>query len=61
VDFVKRLGRTRFVMYVFDFGAPVGFRLVTRYPEWIAGVVVRTRRLEQPSSTCAVRWNRVRS
>lgn len=28
-------------MYVFDFGAPVGFRLTTRHPEWVAGLVVQ--------------------
>ncbi|GAA2209205.1 alpha/beta hydrolase [Nonomuraea monospora] len=39
--FVRRLGLTRFVMYVFDFGAPVGFRLAGRHPEWIAGLVVQ--------------------
>jgi pimeloyl-ACP methyl ester carboxylesterase len=39
--FVQQLGLTRFVMYVFDFGAPVGFRLATRHPEWIAGLVVQ--------------------
>ncbi|OQS13150.1 alpha/beta hydrolase [Nocardia donostiensis] len=39
--FVKRLGLTRFAMYVFDFGAPVGFRLAVRHPEWISGLVVQ--------------------
>ncbi|MEV0645828.1 alpha/beta hydrolase [Phytomonospora sp. NPDC050363] len=39
--FVQALGLTRFVMYVFDFGAPVGFRLALRHPEWIAGIVVQ--------------------
>lgn len=39
--FVERIGLSRFVMYVFDFGAPVGFRLATRRPEWIAGLVVQ--------------------
>lgn len=39
--FAERLGLTRFVMYVFDFGAPVGFRLAARHPEWIAGLVVQ--------------------
>jgi pimeloyl-ACP methyl ester carboxylesterase len=38
---VRALGLTRFVMYVFDFGAPVGFRLAERHPEWIAGLVVQ--------------------
>ncbi len=39
--FCKRLGLDRFVMYVFDFGAPVGFRLAKRHPEWIAGLVAQ--------------------
>ncbi|KAB1147169.1 alpha/beta hydrolase [Streptomyces luteolifulvus] len=39
--FVRRLGLDRFVMYVFDFGAPIGFRLAERHPEWIAGLVVQ--------------------
>ena len=28
-------------MYVFDFGAPIGFRIAERHPEWIAGLVVQ--------------------
>lgn len=39
--FVRSLGLDRFVMYVFDFGAPVGFRIAQRHPEWIAGLVVQ--------------------
>lgn len=39
--FLLELGLSRFVMYVFDFGAPVGFRLAVRHPEWIAGLVVQ--------------------
>ncbi|KAB8183612.1 alpha/beta fold hydrolase [Nonomuraea phyllanthi] len=39
--FVRELGLTGFVMYVFDFGAPVGFRLAERHPEWIAGLIVQ--------------------
>lgn len=39
--FVEALGLTRFTVYAFDFGGPVGFRLATRHPEWIAGLVVQ--------------------
>ncbi|MGF6883776.1 putative NADH-flavin reductase/pimeloyl-ACP methyl ester carboxylesterase [Nocardia sp. GAS34] len=39
--FVTRLGLTSFVMYTFDFGGPVGLRLATRHPEWIAGLIVQ--------------------
>ncbi|MCP2257201.1 Pimeloyl-ACP methyl ester carboxylesterase [Streptoalloteichus tenebrarius] len=39
--FVERLGLDRFVMYVFDYGAPVGFRLAEHHPERIAGLIVQ--------------------
>ncbi|WP_431967617.1 alpha/beta fold hydrolase [Nocardia sp. bgisy134] len=39
--FVQALDLRRFAMYVFDFGAPIGFRLALRHPEWIAGLVVQ--------------------
>ncbi|MGW4755503.1 alpha/beta fold hydrolase [Streptomyces chartreusis] len=39
--FVRGLGLDRFVMYVFDFGAPIGLRVAERHPEWIAGLVVQ--------------------
>ncbi|MFE3451312.1 alpha/beta fold hydrolase [Nonomuraea sp. NPDC059194] len=39
--FVQAVGLDRFVLYAFDFGGPVGFRLATRHPEWIAGLVVQ--------------------
>ena len=29
------------MLYAFDFGGPVGFRLATRHPEWIAGLIVQ--------------------
>lgn len=39
--FTERLGLTRYAMYLFDFGAPVGFRLALRHPERVAGLVVQ--------------------
>ena len=39
--FVKTLRLERFAMYVFDFGGPVGFRLATRQPGRIAGLVIQ--------------------
>jgi pimeloyl-ACP methyl ester carboxylesterase len=39
--FVRALGLTRFALYVFDFGAPIGFRVAERNPEWIAGLIVQ--------------------
>jgi putative NADH-flavin reductase/pimeloyl-ACP methyl ester carboxylesterase len=40
-EFCRVLELDRFAMYVFDFGAPVGFRLAARHPDWIAGLVVQ--------------------
>ncbi|MFC3980029.1 alpha/beta fold hydrolase [Streptosporangium jomthongense] len=39
--FVDRLRLGRFAVYMFDFGAPVGFRLAVRRPELVAGLVVQ--------------------
>ncbi|WP_229916481.1 alpha/beta fold hydrolase [Streptomyces fructofermentans] len=39
--FVEGLGLERFVLYIFDFGAPIGLRVAERRPEWIAGLVVQ--------------------
>ncbi|MDI2132846.1 alpha/beta fold hydrolase [Yinghuangia seranimata] len=39
--FLVTLGLDRFTMYVFDFGAPVGFRIATRHPDWIEGLIVQ--------------------
>lgn len=39
--FVRTLGLEHFAMYVFDFGAPVGFRLAARHPDWITGLVIQ--------------------
>ncbi|WP_354637638.1 alpha/beta fold hydrolase [Kitasatospora camelliae] len=39
--FVRALGLARFTLYAFDFGGPVGFRLATRNPERIAGLIVQ--------------------
>jgi pimeloyl-ACP methyl ester carboxylesterase len=41
--FTETLGLDRFALYVFDYGAPVGFRIATRHPERITAIM-RTRR-----------------
>jgi len=39
--FTEAKGLDRFSMYMFDFGAPVGFRLATRNPERVQGLVLQ--------------------
>ena len=37
--FTEALGLDRFAVYVFDYGAPIGFRLALRHPERITAVI----------------------
>jgi pimeloyl-ACP methyl ester carboxylesterase len=38
-DFVELLGLQKFVIYVFDYGAPTGFRIALRFPERISALI----------------------
>src|SRR5215813_15303617 len=37
--FTEAIGFDRFAVYVFDYGAPTGFRLAMRHPERIAAII----------------------
>jgi pimeloyl-ACP methyl ester carboxylesterase len=37
--FTRVVGLTRFAIYVFDYGAPIGFRLALAHPERIAAII----------------------
>ena len=37
--FTEVIGLKRFALYVFDYGAPTGFRLAMRHPERITGII----------------------
>src|SRR5262249_51705544 len=37
--FTTVAGLSRYAMYVFDYGAPIGFRLATRHPERITAII----------------------
>jgi pimeloyl-ACP methyl ester carboxylesterase len=38
-EFIEQVGLTKFVVYIFDYGAPVGLRLALKYPDRIAGII----------------------
>jgi len=38
-DFIEKLDLKKFYMYVFDYGAPIGFQIAANHPEWIQGIV----------------------
>lgn len=37
--FISQLDLAPFSMYVFDYGAPIGFRIAAAHPDWIQGIV----------------------
>lgn len=37
--FISALGVNKFYMYVFDYGAPIGFRIALKHPERILGII----------------------
>lgn len=37
--FLEAVGVDRFYMYVFDYGAPIGFRIAMKHPERILGII----------------------
>ncbi|GAB3358136.1 alpha/beta fold hydrolase [Lysobacter tyrosinilyticus] len=39
--FCEAVELRRFVLYMFDFGGPVGMRVAERHPDWISGVIVQ--------------------
>ena len=38
-DFLEAVGAEKFYMYVFDYGAPIGFRIAMKHPEKVLGIV----------------------
>ena len=39
--FLRKIGFTRFGLYVQDYGGPVGFRIVDRHPEWLEWLIIQ--------------------
>jgi pimeloyl-ACP methyl ester carboxylesterase len=40
-DFLKAIGFTHFGLYLYDYGGPVGFRIMTRNSEWLEWLVIQ--------------------
>jgi pimeloyl-ACP methyl ester carboxylesterase len=39
--FITEVGLKKFSLYLMDYGAPVGYRIAVRHPEWIEGLIVQ--------------------
>jgi len=47
----EKLGVTRFAMYAMDFGGPIGYRLMLKYPDRVTGIVLQnTPAFGEPTS-----------
>jgi pimeloyl-ACP methyl ester carboxylesterase len=40
-DFITAIGLKRYSLYLMDYGAPIGYRLATRYPERVEALIVQ--------------------
>lgn len=57
-QFLQTLGLDRFSLYVQDYGAPVGFRIAARHPEWIQTLIVQNGNAYEEGLTAA--WQPLR-
>jgi pimeloyl-ACP methyl ester carboxylesterase len=55
---LEQLGFTRFGLYVQDYGGPVGFRIVSRHPEWLECLIVQNSNAYEEGFTAA--WDGIR-
>jgi pimeloyl-ACP methyl ester carboxylesterase len=57
--FTELIGLTRFAIYVFDYGAPTGFRLAVRHPERISAIISQNGNAYEESLSDG--WNPIRA
>src|SRR5213083_478623 len=57
--FAEVIGLHRFAMYVFDYGAPVGFRLAVRHPDRITAIISQNGNAYEEGLSDG--WNPVRA
>jgi len=55
---LRQLGLTRFGLYVQDYGGPVGFRILSRHPEWLQWLIVQNSNAYEEGFTAA--WDGIR-
>ena len=57
--FAELVGLDRFALYVFDYGAPTGFRIAMRHPERIAAIISQNGNAYEEGLSDA--WNPIRA
>jgi pimeloyl-ACP methyl ester carboxylesterase len=58
-DFLKTIGFTHFGLYMQDYGGPVGFRIITRHPEWLEWLIIQNTNAYEIGFTSA--WDGLRN
>ena len=57
--FLKNIGFTHFGLYMQDYGGPVGFRIVTRHPDWLEWLIIQNTNAYEIGFTSA--WDGLRN
>ena len=57
--FLKKIGFTHFGLYMQDYGGPVGFRIVTRQPDWLEWLIIQNTNAYEIGFTSA--WDGLRN
>lgn len=58
-DFLKVIGFTQFGLYMHDYGGPIGFRIITKHPEWLEWLVIQNTNAYEIGFTGA--WDGLRN
>lgn len=58
-DFLQKIGFTHFGLYMQDYGGPVGFRIVTRHPDWLEWLIIQNSNAYEIGFTGA--WDGLKS
>ena len=56
--FLKKVGFTKFGLYVQDYGGPVGFRILDRHPDWLEWLIIQNTNAFEVGFTAA--WEGLR-
>jgi pimeloyl-ACP methyl ester carboxylesterase len=57
--FLEAIGFTHFGLYMQDYGGPVGFRIITRHPEWLEWLILQNTNAYEIGFTSA--WDGLRN
>jgi pimeloyl-ACP methyl ester carboxylesterase len=58
-DFLKTVSFTHFGLYMQDYGGPVGFRIISRHPEWLEWLIIQNTNAYEIGFTSA--WDGLRN